>query len=112
MSDGFETFQKFGKNNVDFALRSAEAVTKGLQTIAAETNEYSRRSFDASASAFQKLTAAKTLNNAVAVQSDFARAAYEDYVGQMFRFSEIVADMAKDVSTPYQAFFQANGKSR
>jgi len=110
MTYGFESFQKLGKDNVDHALRSAEAVTKGLQTIAAETNDYSRRTLDAGASAFAKLTAAKSFGNAVAVQSDFARAAYEDYVGQMVRMGEIVTDIAKGAAQPYQAFFATNGK--
>lgn len=107
---GFESIEKLGKDNVAFALKSAEAVTKGLQAIATEASGYSQRSFDASARAFGKLTAAKTLDNAVAVQSDFARSAYEDYVGQVVRMGEIVADMAKGASKPYEAFFARNGK--
>ncbi len=110
MSNGFETFQRLGKTNVDSAMRSAEAVTKGLQTIAAETSEFSRRSLDASASAFARLTAAGTLDNAVAVQSEYARAVYDDYVGQVFRFGEIVADMAESAARPYRTLFTPNGK--
>ena len=110
MTAGFEDFQKLGKDNVDVAVESAQAVTKGLQAIAAETSDFSKRAFEAGASAFGKISAARSLDTAVAAQSEFARAAYESYVGQVARVSEIVADMAKGASKPFAALFAAYGK--
>ena len=110
MSNGFDSMQGFGKENVDLALKSADAVGKGLQAIAAEVADYSKRSLDASASAFEKLLAAQSLDKAVEVQSDFVRLAYEGYVGQIAKVTEIVADMAKGAYKPYEAFFGKLGK--
>ena len=59
--------QGFGKENIDVALKSADAVTKGMQAMAVEAVDYSKRSFDASGAAFEKLFAAKSLDKAVAV---------------------------------------------
>ena len=110
MSIGFDSMQTFGKDNMDVALKSADAVTKGFQAIAAEAAEFQKRSLDAGASAFEKLASTKSLEAAAAVQTDYARAAYEGYVGQVTRFGEIFADMAKGAAKPYEAFFGKFGK--
>jgi hypothetical protein len=110
MFNGFEDFQKFGKDNVDVAMKSAGAVSKGFQALAAEAADYSRQSFEAGSAAFEKLLGASSLDKAVEVQSTFLRAAYEGYVGQVTKFGEIVADMAKAAYRPYEGFVARNGK--
>ncbi len=102
--------QGFGKDNIDAVLKSADAVTKGMQAMAVEAVDYSKRSFDASGVAVERLFSAKSLDKAVEVQSEIVRTAYEDYVGQMTRMGEIVADMAKSAYQPYEAFFGKMGK--
>ena len=110
MSIGFDSFQGMGKDNFDVALKSADAVTKGFQAIATEAADYSKRALDANASAMEKLTSAKSFESVAALQSEFVRTAYEGYVGQVAKFGEIVADMAKDAAKPYEAFFGKLGK--
>ena len=110
MISGFEDVQKIGKDNVDVALKSADAVTKGFQAIAAESADYSKRSFEAGSAALEKLFAAKSLDKAVEVQSDYLRSSYEGYVGQMTKVSEILADMAKTAYKPYEGLFAGYGK--
>lgn len=102
--------QGFGKENIDVALKSVDAVTKGMQAMAVEAADYSKRSFDAGGAAVEKLLAAKSLDKAVEAQSEIVRSAYEDYVGEMARMGEIVSDMAKGAYQPYEAFFGTFGK--
>ena len=102
--------QGFGKDNIDAATKSADAVAKGFQALAVEAVDYSKRSMDASGAIVEKLLAAKSLDKAVEVQSDFVRAAYEGYVGQVTRIGEIVADMAKGAYRPYETYFGKIGK--
>jgi hypothetical protein len=102
MINGFDNFDKLSKDNVDVAMKSADAFTKGLQAIATESADYSKRSFEAGSEAFEKLLAAKSLDAAVEVQTDFVRTAYEGYVGQMSKVSEIFQDMAKSAYKPYE----------
>ena len=110
MSNGFDSIQNFGKDNVDVALKAADAVTKGFQTIASEAADYSKRSFEASTAAFEKLAAAKSVDTVVALQQDFVRTAYQGYVGQVTRFGEIFSDMAKSAAAPYQSLYGKFGK--
>lgn len=105
MATGIEDIQKLGKGNVDVAIKSAGVVSKAMQQIAAESADYTKKSFDAGAQAFEKLLAVRSLDKAVEVQSEYMKAAYEGYVGQVTRMGEIFADMAKDAYKPYEGMF-------
>jgi hypothetical protein len=110
MATGFEDVQKFSKDQVDVAMASASAVSKGFQALASEAAEYSRQSFEAGSAAFEKLISAQSLDKAVAVHSDFVRSAYEGYVGQATRVGEIFTEMAKGAYKPYEGLFGKFGK--
>jgi hypothetical protein len=105
MMTGMDQFQKVGKENLDVAVKSANAFTKGFQALAAETADYSRHSFEAGAKAFEKLAGAASLDKAVEVQSDYLRTAYEGYVSQATKLGEIVTAMARDAYKPYEGYF-------
>ena len=110
MINGMEDFQKMSKGNVDMAVQSANAWGKGFQTLASEAADYSKKSFESSVAAAEKLFAAGSLDKAVEVQSDYVRATYEGYVGQATKMGEIVTDMAKAAYKPYEGLFGAFGK--
>lgn len=105
MIGGLDDLQKAGKENLDVAVKSANAFTKGFQALAAETADYSRHSFESGAKAFEKLVAAPSLDKAVEVQSDYLRTAYEGYVTQATKVGEIVTAMARDAYKPYEGMF-------
>lgn len=105
MIGNFEELQKAGKENMDVAVRSMDAMTKGMQALAAEAADYSKRSFDTGAKAFESMLGAGSLDKAVEVQSDFMRNAYEGYVSQATKVSEIFQSMARDAYKPYEGLF-------
>lgn len=102
MINGFEDFQKMGKDNMDLAMKSMTAASRGMQSIASEVQDYSKKSFEDSAAAFEKVVGAKSLDKAFEVQSDYMRKAYEGYVGQVTKINEICADVAREFYKPYQ----------
>lgn len=102
MINGFENFQKISKDNMDLAMKSFGNVGKGFQAIAAEYADYSKKSFEDGTQAFEKLMAAKSFDKAVEVQTDYAKAAYEDFVGQATKINEMIVGMAKDVYKPFE----------
>lgn len=73
----FETMQKLSKDNVDAALKSFGAVSKGVQAVAVEISDYSKKSFEHSTSMMEKLATVKSMDKVLEVQSEFAKAAYE-----------------------------------
>ena len=100
--NGFEDFQKLGKDNMDIALKSFGAASKGFQAIATEVADYSKKSFEDSNAAFEKMIGAKSIDKAIEVQSDFVRSSCESAVGQMTKMGEMYADAAKDAYKPYE----------
>lgn len=102
MMKTFDDASKYGKEMMDNNLKSFAAVTKGFQTIASEAADYSRGSFEKGTSAFEKLIAAKTLENAVEIQADFMKSSYEAFVTQSTKISDLVADMAKEAYKPFE----------
>ncbi len=101
--NGFEDFQKIGKDNMDLTLKSFGAVSKGMQAIAAEVVDFNKKSFEESSAAFEKLVGAKSLDKVMEVQNDYVRTSYEGMVGQMTKLGEMYADVARDAYKPYES---------
>ncbi|MCW2307253.1 phasin family protein [Rhodobium gokarnense] len=110
MFAGFEDLQKLNKDQVDTALKNFGNINKGFQKIAAEMADYSKKSFEDGASAMEQLMAAKSLDKAMEVQSDYYKSAYEDFVGQATKISEMYVDLAKDAYKPYEEALGKMGK--
>ena len=110
MIGNFDALQKAGRDGMDVAVKSAGALAKGVQALASETADYSRRSFEMGARAMEGLAGAGSLDTAVAVQADYVRAAYEGYVGQAARVGEIVSTMTREACRPYEALFVRSGR--
>jgi hypothetical protein len=102
MVNGFEDVQKVGQENMNRALESFGALSRGWQTLADETAEYSKKAFEASAAHVEKLLAAKSLDVAVEAQTDFVRSSYETAVGQAARFGELYLGLVKDATKPFE----------
>ena len=110
MISRFEDMEKFGKDNVDVMLKSAGAVGKSCQAVTAEAADYTKKSIEAGTAAFEKMLAAQSLDRAFAVQSDFVRSAYQDYIGQVAKFGEMFSGMAKEAYKPYENLLGKFGK--
>jgi hypothetical protein len=110
MMNGFDDFQKLGRDNTDAAMRSAGALTRGFQTLATEAAAFSRQSFEAGTAAFEKLLGVSSVDKAVEVQSTFAQLAYNSYVDQVTKVGGIVAEMASEAYKPYEGLFARFGK--
>ena len=55
MLKNFDDMQKYGKEHMDSTMRAWGHVSKGVQAIAAETADYSKRSFEEGSAALEKL---------------------------------------------------------
>ncbi len=69
MINGFEDVQKAGQENMNRALESFGALSRGMQTLADETAAYSKTSFEASAAHMEKLLGTKSVEGAFEAQT-------------------------------------------
>jgi phasin family protein len=104
MLTNFDDMQKFGKDNVEATLRSFGAASKGMQAIAAEVTNYSKKSFEDGTAAVERLMGAKTLEKAIEVQSEYVKTAYEGFVAQATKLGELYADIAKESYKPFEGY--------
>jgi phasin family protein len=103
MTQSIGDLSAFSREIADTALKSAAAVSKGAQAIAAEATDYSRWTLETGSAALEKLVAARSLDKAVEVQTEFARAAYEGFVSEATKLTELYADMARDAFKPFES---------
>jgi hypothetical protein len=103
MNTSFDDAGKYGKEFMDNGLKSLASFSKGLQAIAVETTEYAKKSFETGSAALEKLVAAKSLEKAIEVQSDYAKQAYEGFVAEATKIGDLYAELFKDTYKPFEA---------
>src|SRR3974390_1822827 len=104
MLKNFDEFQKFGKDHMDSTLKAWGQVSKGVQAIAAESADFSKKSFEEGSAAMEKLLGAKSLEKAIEIQTAYAKSTYEGFVAQATRMGELYADLAKESYKPFENF--------
>lgn len=103
MVANFDSVQKIGKEQFEAVSAAAAAVTKGWQSLAAETTDYSKKSFEKSRLLAEKLVAVKKIDEAIALQTDYAKSSYEDFVAEATKIGEIYTSIAKEAFKPLQS---------
>ena len=105
MVKNIDEFQQLGKDNMDATLKSFGALSKSVQAIAVEMADYSKKVFENSTAATEKLIGAKSLEKAVEVQSDYVKSSYESFVAEATKLGELYADLAREVYKPFESQF-------
>jgi hypothetical protein len=103
MEQGFDEFQKVGRDGFDAVIRSWGEVNKGFQAIAAELTGYSKRAFEDSTRTFEQLVGAKSVEQAIEIQSQYAKRSYDAYMAQVSKLGEMYAGMARNAYQPVKA---------
>ena len=102
MINAFDDVQKLGQTNVDSAMKVWNEWSRNWQAVAAEVGDYSKRSFEDGASTFQKLIAAKSLEQAFEIQTSYARRAYEQYMQEMNKLGGMFANLTSESFKPLE----------
>ena len=94
------------------AMTAFGAWAKNAQAIATEVADYSKKSFEDSAAAFEKLIGAKSLGNAMEVQTEYLRSSYEEFVAESAKISELYADLARAAYKPFESVLMKTSAMR
>jgi phasin family protein len=97
-----EDMQKLGKDSMDMCMSTFGAWSKGAQAIATEVADYSKKTFEGSAAAWEKIIAAKSVEKAMQLQSEFLKSSYEDFVAEATKLGELYVDLAKETYKPFE----------
>lgn len=102
MIKNIEDLQKLNQNGMDTAVKMLGEWTKGWQAIAAEMSDYTKRSFEDGTAHMEKLMGAKTVEQALELQSNFAKRSVDEYMHQMSKIGGMYAEFAKDAYKPVE----------
>ena len=73
---------------------------KGFQALAAEMMEYSKAAFDDAVRTWEQLIGVRSLEQAIQIQSDYAKRVYENHMAELKKLGEMTVGMVRDASKP------------
>lgn len=97
---GFDDASRIGKGNVDAAVKAGTIAAKGFETIGKELTDFNKMVFETSMANTKALFGAKTVQEAIELQTGFAREGFETFVAQGTKISELSVKVAQDVAEP------------
>ena len=104
---GYDAFVGYGKDTAEAVMKSATVAGKGVETINSEIYSYSKQSIEDTVAATKAVMGSKSIHEAFEFQSDFAKSAFESYVAQLSKISELSTAVAKDSFAPFKGRVQA-----
>jgi hypothetical protein len=96
MSPSFNEMQTLGSSRFEAINTANASMVKGLQAIGAERMDYSKKSFEKGGVLVEKLFGLKTFAEAIRLQSDFAKSAYEEFVAEAAKINEMYSSLGKE----------------
>ena len=110
MANQMEDMKNMGKTQMEQMSSTIASMTRGLQAIAAETTEYSKRSLESTSSFIEKIVGVKSFDTAIQLQSEFAKSQFEGFVAQANKMGELYRSLTKEAFKPMETAM-AQGKA-
>jgi phasin family protein len=89
-----------GKRNLEAVVESVTAATRGAETLGAQTLAFSKKSWEDGVNAAQAMASAKSIQEAIEVQTTWAKSAMEAYLAEVTKATDIVSASVKDSFKP------------
>ena len=93
---GYDQFFSYGKDTIEACAKSANVAGKGVETLHNELYSFSKQAIEDQMAATKALMASKSVHEAFELQTDFAKSAFDAYVGEMTKLGEIFAATTKE----------------
>jgi phasin family protein len=103
----YDNIVGYGKDTAEALIQSATVAGKGAETLHNEVYSYAKQSLEESIAAGKALIGAKSVHEAIEVQTGYAKAAFENYVAELSRFNQLLTGTAKDSFAPLKGRAQA-----
>jgi phasin family protein len=96
----FAEMNAHSKKNVEAMIAAATAAAKGAETLSARAMAFSKKSVEDQVAAAKALASAKSIQEAVELQTGFAKTAFETMVTEVNEVSETVSASMKETLSP------------
>jgi len=97
----------FNKGTVDAFVQSANAASKGLEALGAEVLSYSKQSIEDYMAATKAAMGSRSVQEFLEVNTDYAKTAFDTYVGRFTKLGDMASTTAKDAFEPLSGRFNA-----
>ena len=97
-----EKLQKHAEEQNEAAMASANTLAASVKTIATAHAEYIKKAFQDGSEFISKLTSLKSPDEAMKLQADYAKSAYESFVAESKKISELYTELAKQTFKPLE----------
>jgi phasin family protein len=97
-----QQYQERVQSGFEAASRSFTEANKGFQTLAAEMMEYSKAAFDDAVRTWEQLIGVRSLEQAIQIQSDYAKRVYDNHMAELKRLGEMCVGMVRDAAKPVE----------
>ena len=104
---GYDAFVGYGKDTAEAVTKSATVAGKGIESINSEIYSYSKQSIEEAVAATKAVMGSKSVHEAFEFQTDFAKSAFESYVAELSKISELATSATKDSFAPFKGRVQA-----
>jgi phasin family protein len=98
----YDQFISFGRETAEAYMRSANAAGKAIESLNAELFAYARKSVEDGMAATKAILASKSIDEAIQLQSEFGRNAFEAYVDELAKVGDMALATAKVAAEPLQ----------
>lgn len=88
------------KENMEAWIASATAAQKGIEQISTRAVAYSKSAMEQHLAASKAMMTSKSVQELVERQSDYARQAFDGYIAELNRMSDLMSGVAKDAIKP------------
>jgi len=104
---GYDNVVGYNKDTAEALIRSATVAGKGAESLNNEFYAYAKQSLEDSLAAGKAFLAAKSVHEAIEIQTGFAKTAFENYVAELTKFNKLLTATAKDSFAPLEGRAQA-----
>ncbi len=99
----YEEMSKFSKENLDAYVAASTVLAKGFESVSKAWFAFAQESMENSAQAAKALMGAKTLREAVDLQTDLAKSNFDKFIAESTKLSEMSVKVANEAFEPINA---------
>lgn len=99
----YEDAAKFNKENLDAFVVASTTYAKGVESVSKSWAAFAQETFEASANVAKAILGAKTLKEAVDLQTDFAKTTFDKFVAEGTKVSEASIKVTNEALEPINA---------
>jgi phasin family protein len=89
-----------GKKNLEAVVESATAAQRGAEALSQQAMAYSKKSWEDGVAAAQSIAQARSVQELVELQTNFAKSAIEGYLAEMTKATDLMTASVKESFKP------------